>query len=144
MKALNVFMIAPGPEPAAWAMARTDGKPAVMAAAAVMRRRWRRECIQEFHQFGEMPVERISKRDASPYSTTFSSVAVKRTVLQAMMAKCRGQMPSRDAARAVVAKWQRYSRAITIGSSCGVTAAEICDAIRKAANTAGTLTSLRN
>jgi hypothetical protein len=47
---LNVFIVALGPEPAAWAMARPDGKPAVMAAAAVMRRRLRRECIQEFHQ----------------------------------------------------------------------------------------------
>ena len=39
---------------------------------------------------------------------------------------------------------RRYSLVITIGLACGVTAAEICDAIKKAANTAGTLTSLRN
>ena len=49
MKVLNVFMIALGPEPAACATARPDGKPA-MAATAVMRRRLRRECIQAFHQ----------------------------------------------------------------------------------------------
>ena len=39
---------------------------------------------------------------------------------------------------------RHYSLVITIGLTCGVTAAEICDAIKKAANTAGTLTSLRN
>jgi hypothetical protein len=72
MKVLSVVMVALGPEPAAWAMARTEGKPAVMAAAAVMRRRLRRESIQQFHQLGETPVERISGRDASPYSAMFS------------------------------------------------------------------------
>jgi hypothetical protein len=39
---------------------------------------------------------------------------------------------------------QRYSRATVIELAYGVTAEEICEAIRKAANTAGTLTSLRN
>ena len=39
---------------------------------------------------------------------------------------------------------RHYSLVITIGLACGVTAAEICDAIKKAANTAGTMTSLRN
>ena len=48
MKALNVFMIALEPEPAAWAKARIEGKPTVMAAAAVMRRRLRRDCIRNF------------------------------------------------------------------------------------------------
>jgi hypothetical protein len=71
MKALKVFMVALGPGPAAWAMARTDGNPAVMAAA-VMRRRLRREFIGEFHQLGETPVERISGWDASPYSAMLS------------------------------------------------------------------------
>ena len=66
-----MFMIALGPEPGAWARERADGKPAVMAAAAVMRRRLRRECIREFHQLGETPVERISGRDASPDDRVF-------------------------------------------------------------------------
>jgi hypothetical protein len=50
MKALNVFIVALGPAPAGWAKARTGGKPAVTAAAAVMRRTLRRECIFEIHQ----------------------------------------------------------------------------------------------
>jgi hypothetical protein len=37
-----------------------------------MRRRLRREFIGEFHQLGETPVERISGRDASPYSAMLS------------------------------------------------------------------------
>jgi hypothetical protein len=37
-----------------------------------------------------------------------------------------------------------YSLAIAIGAVRGVTAPEICDAIRKAATTAGTLINLRN
>jgi hypothetical protein len=87
MKVLSVFMVAPGPGLAVWARARTDGKPAVMAAAAVMRRRWRRECIQEFHRLGETPVERISGRDASPYSTMFSMALGEITFGAALLAR---------------------------------------------------------
>jgi hypothetical protein len=50
MKTLNVFMVALGAGLAVWAIARRDGEPAVTAAAAVMRRRSRRECIPEIHQ----------------------------------------------------------------------------------------------
>ena len=51
-----------------------------------------------------------------------------------MFSMAQGKLPSA----------RRYSLVITIGLVCGVTAADIWDAIKKAANTAGTLTSLRN
>jgi hypothetical protein len=66
MKALNVFIVALAPGPAAWAKARTGGKPAVTAAAAVMRRTLRRDGIETFTGPEKMPVERISDQDASP------------------------------------------------------------------------------
>jgi hypothetical protein len=83
--------------------------------------------FEKFTRQAKMPVERIPDRDASPNRRRRALPAVQDHHTIRLTCRVRS-----------------YSLAIVIGVCCGVTAAEICDAIRKAANTAGTLTSLRN